>query len=378
MKLYRKDDLKDARIFFEKEPFSFTSWLLVLSLVLIVATLIASMYLQTGFLIYAEGEVIDQNITYGSSQSSALVAVVYKEEGDYVIAGDIIVLLDQATNEEQALVKQISLLEAKQEMMKRFETSIEVGVNYMKNEGIEQGYFGKVSYFLIQKQSEDIIRSVVQKELDNKLSEQAKLKYELLYQEDEQLMQELKGIEQDVSALKQQLVTLQDSEKLKAQLISELGDSKLEVEKQLLETQTQLDKIVSEKQIVAKTSGKIHFVSVVQAGIQVNQGQVLFEIKDTSNPNLEVYVPLQEHSKLKLKQSVYVRLEDNQIRKGVIEVIDDGSVMREVNGQNIPFVHCRVKMDTMKDLKHTQVISVEIMYEQSSYMNYFLKLMNFK
>ena len=97
MKLYSRDELKDSRIFFDKEPPKFGTYFVIFVGLLIVGALLASTIINKTYIVKAQGTVVDANAQYVSSNVNGMIVEVNKEEGEFVNEGDILLVVSNGT-----------------------------------------------------------------------------------------------------------------------------------------------------------------------------------------------------------------------------------------------------------------------------------------
>lgn len=84
MKLYNKENLKNSRIFFDKNPPKFMMILIYFTLFIILLSVLASSKLRKNYIVKANGQVSDSEISYLSSNINGSIIEIKAKEGDFV------------------------------------------------------------------------------------------------------------------------------------------------------------------------------------------------------------------------------------------------------------------------------------------------------
>ncbi len=152
MQLYNKSDLKDSRIFFDKTPPNFLKIFIAFTLGVFVFTTYFSTVLTKPYFVRAEGTVISKDDQFISSQVNGQIVTINKQEGEAVSEGDVLFTISSGQEglQQSAIQSQIDELKEKNKVLDRFEESLNQQKNIMKDSGIEQEYYGKVEYYLLQ------------------------------------------------------------------------------------------------------------------------------------------------------------------------------------------------------------------------------------
>lgn len=156
MKLYNKEKLKNSRIFFDKKPAKFMTILIYFTLFLLILFVFISSKVRKTYIVKANGQVSDKDISYVSSNINGTVKKIIAKEGDWVKEGTLILGISngeentQRKEYEKVLDKNIE----KRKLLDRYRKSLDENKNHLKDLGTEQEYYGKVEYYLQAMESE--------------------------------------------------------------------------------------------------------------------------------------------------------------------------------------------------------------------------------
>ena len=102
MKLYKKEDLKDSRIFFDKMPPKFMSFSVIILLLVLIVSIVVSSQVKKTYIVKGQGQVAIEGTSYITSKGSGVVTQVFKEPGDLVQEGDEILAISSGSEGLQA------------------------------------------------------------------------------------------------------------------------------------------------------------------------------------------------------------------------------------------------------------------------------------
>lgn len=192
MKLYSKNELKDSRIFFDKEPPKFGTYFSIFIGFLLIGSLIASNIIKKTYVVKAQGIVRGSDAQYISSNVNGMVMEVKKKEGSVVKENDVLLVVSDGKEslQEKVLEEQLEQAYEKIQAMDKYQKSLNDSTNYMSNSGLEQEYFGYMEYFLQQKESDNFSMNLESKQIKDK---------EKKYNE---ISQEIEDLKADVQKLK--------------------------------------------------------------------------------------------------------------------------------------------------------------------------------
>lgn len=422
MKLYSKNELKDSRIFFEKNPPRFLTVFIGFTCILLILLIITSMYLVKPYIIKAQGTVTTTDNTYQSVQMNGYILKIHALEGEKVKKGDILFTLSNGQEgiQDQALLEQINYLNSKIVAMDKYEKSLNNKKNLMTNKGVELEYFGMVEYYISQIEGEKYTEINSQNNLNEKVTKRQNLETELYYLQSQlndlediedngeqrsKLTGEIEAKQSEIETLSEEIKQLQmeandpssQSGQLYAQLISELGTDRTNTNSQILDLEAQLK--VAEGQsnllsIKAINDGYVHYLSNLKVGMSVQQNQVIAEISMNQEDqlNVEAYIEASDITKVEIGNDVNIALVGINIQKygtlkGKLVSIDTGTISQETDSGNLIYYKCNISLtktqlkatdgSTIKVLK-SMPIEARIIYEKETYFEWILEILSFK
>mgnify|MGYP000877793111 CR=1 FL=1 len=407
MMFYSKSQLKESRIFFEQQPTPLIYGIIGVIAAMTIGAFVFAFFVMKVDVVKGQGIVSTMDNHYISMNSNGTLAEILVEEGEWVEAGEVILKISNGQESLQiaALQAQIEHATQKLEKMDKYQYSLSQQTNLMANSGLEQEYYGYVDYYLSQVKSEaqgkmTILVSLAEKEKqrDRLVNELALLNMNPL--ENEALITskstEISGVESEIqSLLEQHQNPSSQAEQVLAQLIMELGKSRTSVESLLVDYKASLS--VQQGQLAtftihAPNSGTVHYVTPLVPGMSVQQNQIVAEVFNPSESNLlvEAYINAQDIGKVHLNDTVNVAISGiNSLTYGTIPgqliFIDAGTVSQETS-QGSALLY-RVKISISKitvQSHHDQIVLIKsmpvearIVYQQETYLDWFLKLLNF-
>lgn len=268
MKLYSKEELKDSRIFFDKNPPKFMSIFIIFMVICITFGLFLSTKLNKSYVIVASGTATTSDNRYISMDANGEIIDILKKEGDSVKKGDVLFRISDGKENTQSklLEPQIKNLKAKLSALDVYEKSLDDRTNYLKNTGQEQAYYGKMEYFLSTMQSESFSKGQENEKINetsNKLKQLKEEKTVLQEQYDslgseesnsnkkEELKNKMESKETEIEAKQTELKELtaqaknpsSQADQIFQQLFAELGADRSAATQQLAQLEGQLDEI---------------------------------------------------------------------------------------------------------------------------------------
>ena len=156
MKLYSKDELKNSRIFFDKQPPNYIKILGWLFILLTFSGFAVLRFIPKNYIVRAQGSIEADEKLYITPLSNGSIVEIHQAEGAYVRKGDLLLTLSIGTEGVYEQEVDAQILEAKQriEIFDKYEKSLNEGENFLGNEGMEQEFYGKVEYYLTQIEDE--------------------------------------------------------------------------------------------------------------------------------------------------------------------------------------------------------------------------------
>lgn len=181
MRFYTKDQLKDSRIFFDKNPPLFGTIFLIFTIVIIIASIVLANFLIKPYIVRAQGTVTTTDTRYVSVNANGSVVEMIVNEGEKITSGQPIVKVTNGQEglQVESLTKQLSKAREKLEAMDLYQKSLEDKVNYMSNSGVEQEYYGYIEYYLLQLKSESYSDNTQLETLNNRLAKRNTLTNEI-------------------------------------------------------------------------------------------------------------------------------------------------------------------------------------------------------
>lgn len=442
MKLYQKSELKNSRIFFDKQPPIFLTIFIITTLFLLVSSILFSSILSKTYIVQAQGTVTTSDNTYVGALSDGILMELECVEGTYVKEGDVLFTVSNGSEgtQYQTLVTQLENEREKIEAIDKYITSLESNSNTMSNSGIEQEYYAKVEYYLSALKSEEDDKSNQSNALDRKKQKKQKIEVEI-----QTAQQEIASLEQEIRTLEEQQKDKEEIEKAnieeqvqskrttlemkqseveskeleieslqeeldsnssaggsqayqtRLQLVSEAGTAKTSIETKIVELEGQIDMYQSQDalyQVKATQEGYIHYLSPVKSGMAIQKTQTIAEISknEESTMLVEAYINASEISKVKIGDTVNIAVSGVNIQKygtltGKLESIDVGTTTQETNQGNLILYKCIISIEDreLKDSKNEVIevlksmpVEARIVYDQETYLDWVLEMLSFK
>ncbi|MDF9825856.1 multidrug efflux pump subunit AcrA (membrane-fusion protein) [Breznakia sp. PF5-3] len=409
MKFHSKEELQSSRIFFDKNPPKYIYLFVFLVCLFIVVCLWFSLYATKTYVVKANGEIITTDNQYITSNVNGTVSEIQKAEGSQVRKGDILFIANNGITgvQGEALLEQLNFAKEKLAAMDLFERSLNEKTNYLENDGVQQEYFGKVEYYLLQVYEDEINLQQQQKEYAKKSEKIVNIEKEIenlrkSTAEDSQdeiisKSSEIETLNNELDTLQLQMKSTSQNDKLRTQFISELGSSRTQVETQITELEGNRSASVNEdKTFIAKAQndGIVHYRIPIKLGMNVQVNQIVAEVSknDEKDYLVEAYVDAAEISKISEKNSVNISIigVNTQIYgdlKGEIISIDNGTITQETQDGTILVYRCLIRLeqtklngkdDTYIQAMKSMPVEVQIIYDNESYLDWILELLSFK
>ncbi|SDM84391.1 HlyD family efflux transporter periplasmic adaptor subunit [Bacillus sp. OK048] len=443
MKLYNTNELKDSRIFFDKRPPIFLTLFIGMVVVILVVTFYFSKVFVKPYIVKAQGAAITSDTQLISSQMNGEVISIHTEEGQKVSTGDVLFTISNGQEglQNAALTEQVANLNEKLGVMTRYEESLNKKVNHMSNSSLEQEYYGKVEYYLLQVKTESFNKKNLDIQLNDKKNKKVELDRELTsltnelktlkenrnkvssvqetsteehivesIVEENKLKEtemegkidakksEIEGIKEEISQIEQQVNN--PSSQIKDtyhQLTSELGVARSDVQSKLVELEGQMAINTGQESslvVKAKNDGIVHYLLPLQVGMSIQTNQVVAEVSNNSDDDLQVeaYIDAKDISKVVVGQKVRIAIEGiNTYKYGTIDgeliSVDSGALTQETNEGNQLYFKCLVSVPTNKldagdgstvKLIKSMPVEARIVYEEETYLEWVLGMLNFK
>lgn len=428
MKLYKIDNLKYSRVFFDKKPPNYMIMFVIFMVILLVLLIASSMYLEKIQVIKAIGKVTYSNLDYIMFNGKGSVGDILIREGEYVGKGDKLfdVYNGMDSKKIELLHKKIDYVDQQDNILNLYNKSLDNKKNYMKNGGLEQTYYAKVEYYL-QMLDEDVYNDNNMKEKlkesnDKKTKysvELTKLKKQLKELNDngeldknEQLEDKKKDVENNINDLKVKIEEQSNNisqiynqmknpaynqqKSIYNQLISELGVERQNLKKSKKELESELDVYMAEQtigEVKSPKSGYVHYLMPLKRGITIQQDQIIAEINSSKNSNfiVEANLDAENISKISLNQNVIVEVNGVNSQKygtisGKVVSISNGAYVNETLQGNKLYYSCVISLDKtyLVDSKGEKIhliksmpVTAKIIYNKETYFDWFLDLFGF-
>lgn len=383
---------------------------------ILIGAFVFSNYTYKNYIVKGYGSVSDSNIQYISTKSAGVVYQLHKQESDQVNIGDPLFSISGGEEGLQfsALQTQLATQEQRLVILDKYKRSLDEGVNYLSNSGIEKEYYGKVEYYLLQLKNEQTNKNnnnqdisekyakqqqlnnelanveqriaalenqlkVLEKELTNQetttisssstganftrqLEEKTKLEAELAEFKGQKLSKvaELEGVKNEIKHLERNDVYTQGRQ-VYLQLVSELGSDYSQTEKTISELKANMK--INEKRddnytVYATSEGIVHYQMPLKLGMTLQQGQVVAEISkhDDNTYYVETFIPTTDISKVQVGQDVDLAIvgvnsQKYGTLKGTVLSIDTGIITQRTETTSQNFYRVNVSLDT-KMLRH--------------------------
>src|SRR5690625_614293 len=150
MKLYTRNELKDARIFFDKQPPRYMTVFIIFLVVFLVVSVVSAQFIKRPYVVKAQGTVSVDGTSYLSTKTQGVITNIHAASGQYVESGQVILELSSGSEGLQKSVvdAQINELEETLSVMDKYEQALEQKENTLRQSGKELEFYGKVSYYL--------------------------------------------------------------------------------------------------------------------------------------------------------------------------------------------------------------------------------------
>ena len=307
MNLYKKEELKDARIFFDKTPPSFMTMFIFFLLFVMVLSIIISSFVNKPYVVRAQGVVAVDQTSYVASKGYGVINQVYAKSGDYVQEGDTVLVISSGNEGAQATViqEQIADLEETIEVMDKYKTALKEKENTLAQSGKELEYYGKVNYYLTMLSQEGFEKGNVNDQRSKKLSEKNALDKEI--QEIQSQLQQLSSKNNNDKELNESLQQQHSNrEKLEKEISSleqDIATSKENQDSDLTTMQTQL-------------AEKIEALDEIAATIAYSEDKLL-QIRTSNENNNSKKIELESQLEMKVSERDALSNEVDQIEQQI-------------------------------------------------------------
>lgn len=242
---------------------------------------------------------------------------------------------------------------------------------------------------MINKERLDIENNLNQ---EYSLEKQAELKSDL-----DMKKSTIEGLEEEIKQLNEQVESpYSQAEQSRLQLISELGEKRNHIHNQLTELRANVGVATEQDtvhEVTAQKTGILHYLQPLSTGVSLQQNQIIGEVAtDTEGFYVDSYIQAQDRSKVEVGQPVKVAVIGvNNYRfgtvAGTIEFIEPGTIQNETAEGVINFYRAKVnlaeellssKSGEEIDLVRSMPVEARIVYQEESYLDWLLDLLNLK
>ncbi|MGL5041871.1 MAG: HlyD family efflux transporter periplasmic adaptor subunit [Culicoidibacterales bacterium] len=409
MKMYNQNELRNSRIFFDKQPPNFMKYFLFFIVTLMITSLLLSLVIPKTYIVQAAGTIEADDKSYITPMINGTVVSIEKQEGELVKAGDIIIRLTSTLGgvESREIDKQINHQNERINLLNLYKQSLDQQQNLLTNEGIEQEFYGKIAYYLDQRKSERIQiaqdgqkledKQIMAQRLTAEIAALAKGQADLAKTEQKAKADQLETLTAEIKDLENaQAARSSQAEGMYNQLISELGTVRAQVESKISELQSQKslkNKEESNLELKAEQTGKLHYLGLIKPGVALQGFQPVAHIDEGEQAKLivESYIPAHEISKIKIGNTVNIGLQGvNQTKfgtlVGTIKTISNGTITQQVGEESRTFYQVTIAFDgdrlTSKKGEEIKImpsfqVSARIIYNSESYFEWLLEQLNF-
>lgn len=418
MRLYNIDELKDSRIFFDKNPPRYMTVFIVFIIMCISFALVLSTQISKPYIIVASGTATTTDNRYVSVDSNGEIIEILKQEGEYVKKGDVLFKLSDGkeNTQKELLDPQIKTLNDKLAALDIYERSLNDQINHLENKGQQQAYYGKMEYYLSMLESESFSKGQeIEKinESENKLAQLKKDQEDLQKQlnetnesiKQEELKSKIESKNAEINAKQDEINEMVSQSKnpssqakqIAQQLFAELGADRSTTNQQLSQLKGQLNASESEneaKSIKAENEGIIHYLTTFKTGIAVQMNQTVAEISQNEDSAyvVEANILAKDISKINVGQNVNVELQGVNTQKygtlkGKVEKISNGSLIEQSQQGNIIYYQCIISLDSTElisskgesvSVVKSMPVQARIIYDNETYWDWLRELINLR
>lgn len=254
MKLYSIKEMKDSRIFFDKQPPKFMSIFVLMIIILLAILVIWTSYATKTYVVKAKGLVTSSYSTNISNEVQGTIVDIMIKEGERVNSGDVILSIDMSSQgvQSDSLIRQKELLERKVNLYNRYEKALNEGKNPFKSSGEELEFYGKMEYYLGQVKSYNNSKTKSNKEINEyndeikEYSQEASKNKSLI----EQYNKEINEYSNKIKSITTEIKNIQDEINKAKEVVS----TDLNLEEKNIEENSSQDKL--EEKLIQKQSKK--------------------------------------------------------------------------------------------------------------------------
>ncbi|WP_035397771.1 HlyD family secretion protein [Exiguobacterium sp. OS-77] len=354
MKVYKLEDLKESRLFYDKKPPSFLFIFCILILTLTIAFIAWSIFATKEEKYNFVGEVVAIQKDYFSVGSPRAIYAIHVKEGQFVSKGQPIMSFnfEEVDTEIKAIKEQKKILKSKSQLFLRAKKDLQNNNNTFNSKDSSEAVF----YSEIQS-------------LNAKIEE---------YKVDEVMLKKEKVPKSDIKKYYKLY------EMKKNQLIQDLyvqwGEKQLQLEDEMKKLSIQEHLLSDRKKefsIKAKFDGVIHFTADLHEGLLVQPGQAIGTLVSRKEGNrIETQIPVQDIGYFKKKISVKSTIIDSSevkeysnIQGRVTQIASD----TDINSKGESFLRVWIDIENTKNMtiRNGMSLTNEIIISKKSYFDFF-------
>jgi len=209
---------------------------------------------------------------------------------------------------------------------------------------------------------------------------------------------EKNGIEEEIKLLEEEKKNpYSQGNQTLYQLLNELGQARTNLQNQLTKLYGDSQLLAGQDSIydvVASQNGIVHYLTPILPGMAMQENQIIAEISngDSEDFFIEAFIPAADRSKVRIGDEVKVAITGVNTNKfgtikGEVIDIDQGTITRETSQGHIVFYRSLISIHkdklVSKDNETIQIIrsmpiEARIVYEKENYLEWLLKMLNFK
>lgn len=365
--------------------------------------------MKKNYIVKAEGNIISNETYYHTSFINGIIKDVKLKDGEIVNKGEIILELDDGRihSELDALNLKKTDIESELNVIQLYKQSLEENKNHLVKSNKYIDYYQKIEYYLSVIEDESLLILSQKEMLSNRELKLKKLKEEIeelkkeTSEENKSLIESktetLDTLQEEINSINNNINTQNSqSSQLYYQLVIDVDSKKDDLDNEYIEICSKLDeskKLLENLTIKAETTGVLHYLSDVKKGITVTQGQALASITPVGTEIIaEVFIESSDFTKVEIAQDCKLEIIGTNTRKvglvkGKLNHIDSGTINKENNGTIQTFYRAEISLENdsllidkkeKSDLEISMPIIAHIVYDEESYFDWIMSLLNFK
>ncbi|MCZ0704564.1 multidrug efflux pump subunit AcrA (membrane-fusion protein) [Natronobacillus azotifigens] len=394
MKLFTRQELKDARVFFDKQPPRYMTVFILFTIGVLVLSLIGAQVVKRPYIVKAQGTVTVEGTSYLAARTHGVVTELHVNSGQYVEKGEPILSISTGNEGIQASVvdAQIAELEETLMVMDRYEEAIATKTNTLNREGQELEYYGKMAYYLDTLNQEEFETTKLendiqekQQALDQFVKENSEAKKNL-----ERVITKLNDKETEQKSISNSLVEKEEKHEVLFQELTALEEKAMESEEETLfealaDKQKELDRLSeSMEQTQQKLESDDAYIELMEkkaeyeAAIESNDMEIKGIEDELKHLNEEKETPYSqaEQTRLQLlselgekRNQVYHQLVELRANQGAANQQDE---IHQVVASESGVVHYLQPLSQGISIQQNQVIGEIAMEDNNFYIDSYI------